>query len=172
VYNGAGVGVATRALVARNRGQDAPERVRHALGLKRLVLLPRAPGASAHADGVLRFAAPELVLVNDYGRREGGREFQKRLDEVLERRLCHALRVMLPLPQLTGPLEGWSDGRANYANFLRTAQRVYVPVYGVPEDREAEAVFECVFPGHVSYVDAGAIARYGGSLHGVSWGYA
>jgi agmatine deiminase len=172
VHNGAGVGVATRALVARNRGRAAAERVRSALGLKRLVLLPQQPGdLSGHVDGMLRFAAPELLLVNDYARLPGGREFQKRIDEILDSRLCHALRVMLPGYRSPSMPAGWNDARGNYANFLLTAQRVYVPIYGVPEDREAEAVFECVFPGRVSYVSAGAIARFGGSLHSVSWNY-
>src|SRR5262245_22293053 len=113
VHNGEGVGLATRALVACNRGQDAAERARHALGLVRLVLLPRRPEVSAHVDGMLRFAAPELLLVNDYARLEGGREFQRRLDEVLDRRLGHTLRVMLPFRRFSEPFEGWSDGRAN-----------------------------------------------------------
>lgn len=172
IHNGAGVGVATRSLVARNRGRAASERVRSALGLKRLVLLPQAPGDPAgHVDGMLRFAGPELLLVNDYARLEGSRQFQRRLDEILDGRLCHALRVMLPCHRSRSTLEGWSDARVNYANFLLTGKRVYVPIFGVPEDREAEAVFECVFPGRVSYVHAEAIARYGGSLHAISWNY-
>jgi agmatine/peptidylarginine deiminase len=172
VHNGAGVGVTTRALVVRNRGRAAAERLRSALGLKRLVLLPQAPGdPRGHVDGMLRFAGPELLVVNDYARLEGGREFQRRLDEILDARLCHALRVMLPFPRSRGTLEGWSDARVNYANFLLTGQRVYVPLFGVPEDREAEAVFECVFPGRTSYVYAGAIARYGGGLNAIGWSY-
>jgi agmatine deiminase len=172
VHNGARVGVATRALVARNRGRAAAGRLQHELGLERLVLVPEGPGdRSGHVDGMLRFASPELLVVNDYARLAGGREFQRRLDEVLDGRLPYALRVTLPYRWSSAVLDGWHDARGNYANFLQTAQRIYAPLYDVPEDREAEAVFECLFPGRVSYVYAAPIARYGGSLNCISWNY-
>lgn len=172
VHNGAGVGVATRTLVKRNRGLQAVWRVQQALGLDRLVVVPLEPeDRSGHVDGMLRFASPELLLVNDYARVGGGREFQRQLDETLDSRLSYALRVSLPYRWSWPALEGWHDARGNYANFLLTGQRVYVPVFDVPEDREAEAVFECVFPGRVSYVYAGPIARYGRSLNCIAWNY-
>lgn len=172
VHNGAGIGVATRAFVARNRGQPAVWRLQQALGLERLVLVPPEPGdRSGHVDGMLRFVSPELLLVNDYARIACGREFQKRLDQTLDGRLPDALRATLPYRWSSSRLDGWYDARGNYANFLLTGQRVYVPIYDVPEDREAEAVFECIFPGRVSYVYAAPIARYGGSLNCISWNY-
>ena len=172
VHNGAGVGLATRVLVARNRGQRAAERMRHVLGLERLVLIPAEPGdRSDHVDGMLRFAGPDLLLVNDYARLAGGFEFQRRLDEILDRCLPDAIRVTLPYRWSTMRLDGWRDARGNYANFLLTGQRVYVPIYDLPEDQEAECVFESLFPGRVSYVPAAVIARHGGSLNDITWNY-
>lgn len=173
VHNGAGVGLATRTLVVRNRGLRATERVRRTLGLARLVLIPAAPGdRSGHADGVLRFAAPNLLLVNDYARLPGGSEFQSRLDGVLDRKVSDAIRATLPYRCSSGWPDGRGDARGNYATFLLTSQRVYAPIYDVPEDREAERVFESLFPGRVSYIHATAIARFGGSLNRITWNYA
>ena len=172
VHNGAGVALATRTLVARNRGRRAAERMRETLGLRRLVLVPSEPGdRSGHVDGMLRFAGPDLLLVNGYARLAGGRAFQQRLDAILDRRLPGVIRVTLPHRWSASQLDGAWDARGNYANFLMTAQRLYVPVYDVPEDQEAERVFESLFPGRVSYVPAAPIARYGGSLNCISWNY-
>jgi agmatine/peptidylarginine deiminase len=120
---------------------------------------------------MLRFASSELLLVNDYARVPGGAELQRRLDRVLDRRLGSVTRVTLPYRGSDSQLDGCPGARGNYANLLCTSQRVYVPVYDVPEDREAEAVFEYLFPGRVSYVPSAPIARYGGSLHCITWNY-
>lgn len=175
VHNGAGIGITTRSLVSRNRGSGSRaivEQTRRALGLERLVVVPPEPGdRTGHVDGLVRWATPDLLLVNDYRRIPGGFEFQKRLGEVLDAELGEVERVALPYTWCSSKLGGWYDARGNYANFLRTANRVYVPLYGVADDREAERIFEQLFPGRVSTVRAEAIARYGGSLNCVAWNY-
>lgn len=175
VHNGAGLGVATRSLISRNRrggGRAIVERTRRALGLERLVVVPTEPGdRTGHVDGMLRWAGPDLLLVNDYERMPGGLEFHKRLCEVLDAELAHVARVALPYAPSSSRLGGWYDARGNYANFLRTTNRVYVPLYGVPDDRDAARTFEQLFPGCVSYVRAEAIARYGGSLNCITWNH-
>jgi len=46
-----------------------------------------------------------------------------------------------------------------------------VPVYGLPEDAAARRVFEDLFPGRVSCVDAAPVSRYGGSINCITWNH-
>lgn len=167
------LGIATRKLYNRNPGRDRPEILetfRRCLGLERLVVVPIEPGdRTGHVDGMLRWIDEGRLLVNDYRGLEGAERFQRRLLEVLDRELPDVERVWLPYQWSSARRDGWYDARGNYANFLRTANRVYVPVYGAPQDAQAVELFEEIFPGQVSPVDARVVARYGGSLHCITW---
>jgi agmatine deiminase len=167
------VGVATRKVYHRNPGRSRAEileTLRRALGLERLVIVPVEPGdRTGHVDGMLRFIDEGRLLINDYAGLEDAGTFGRRLLEVLDRELPDIERIPLPYRWSTARRDGWYDARGNYANFLRTRRRVYVPVYGAPEDAAALEVFEGLFPGNVSPVDARVVARYGGSLHCISW---
>jgi len=175
VHNGAGVGIATERLFAANRGRPRTEvvdQIRRALGLDRLVLVPPEPeDRTGHVDGVLRFVGERRLVVNDYASMQGYGSYRKRLERVLDRELPGVERVLLPYPASGVKRDGWFDARGDYANFLLTRRRLYAPVYGLPEDEAALAVFERLFPGHVSRVEASPIARYGGSLNCITWNH-
>ena len=173
VHNGECVGVATSRVFSWNRGQpreELLERLRRALALERLVIVPSEPeDRTGHADGMLRWFDPNTLAVNDYGDTEVHGRFRERLAAALEEQLPGVEQIELPYPCPSERLRGWYGARGNYVNFLMTRNRVYAPVYGIEEDRRAREIFETVFPGRVSYVDASAISRYGGSLNCISW---
>lgn len=74
---------------------------------------------------------------------------------------------LIPLP--------WPEARydqagnrmpASYANFLILNEAVLLPVYGVPQDAEAQAVVAAAFPGRqVEAIPCSALIRQHGSLH-------
>ena len=175
VHNGAGVGIATERLFSSNRGTpraEVVERIRRALGLERLILIPPEPGdRTGHSDGMLRFANERLLLVNDYTGASGNGRFLQRLERVLDRKLPDVERIRLPYPVSSEKRDGWYDARGNYVNFLLTGRRIYAPAYGLAEDAAALEVFERLFPGRVSCVDASPVARYGGSINCITWNH-
>ena len=103
---------------------------------------------------------------------EGAASFARRLWVALDEGLPDVERVLLPYRWSSTKRRGWYDARGNYANFLMTANRVYLPVYGVEQDERALQLFEELFPGRVSTIDARVIAAYGGSLHCITWNHA
>jgi agmatine deiminase len=175
VHNGAGIGIATRKIFSMNRRIPRPELVRRleqALGLKRLVVVPLEPeDRTGHVDGMLRWASEKALLLNDYSRLEWADRFRTRLTRVLERELPHVEKLLLPYCASSARRDGWYDARGNYANFLLTKNRAYVPCYGLPEDDSARRVFEGIFPGRVSCIDARPVSRYGGSLNCITWNH-
>ena len=74
---------------------------------------------------------------------------------------------MLPLP-FPG-VHRAADGRrlpATYANFLIVNGALLLPVYGVPQDTQAQAVLAQAFPGReIVPLDCRAIIEQNGSLH-------
>lgn len=175
VHNGAGIGIATEKIFSRNRGIPRPELVRRlerALGLERLVLVPLEPGdRTGHVDGMLRWASEKVLLLNDYSQLEWAERFRTRLTRVLERELPDVDKLLLPYRASSSRRDGWYDARGNYANFLLTENRAYLPCYGMPEDDSARRVFEGIFPGRVSCIDARVVSRYGGSLNCITWNH-
>ena len=169
------MGIATERLFTANRGTpraEVVERIRRALDLERLILVsPEPEDRTGHVDGMLRFVSERLLLVNDYATVRGCGRFWERLERVLDRELPDVERVLLPYPVSGQKRDGWYDARGDYANSLLTRRRIYVPVYGLPEDEAALAIFERLFPGRVSRVDAAPVARYGGSLNCITWNH-
>lgn len=172
-HNGDGVAVVTEKLFARNRPstrEQVVEALREALGLERVVVLPAEPGdRTGHIDGMLRFVGERSFVVNVYPHLGAGSRFRRRLERILAEELSDFERIELPYHASPEKIDGWYDARGNYANFLRTRSRVYLPVYGIPEDEQALGVFESLVPGRVTPVDASLVARYGGALHCISW---
>jgi agmatine deiminase len=169
------IGISTRRLFDRNRGRrhgEIGEELQRALGLERLVVTPVEPGdRTGHIDGMLRWIGEDRIMLNDYAGIPGAERFHARLLGGLDRELPDVERVVLPYQWAASQRDGWYDARGNYVNFLRTARRVYLPVYGVERDERAIAIFERAFPGRVSTIDARAIAQYGGSLHCITWNH-
>ncbi len=74
---------------------------------------------------------------------------------------------LVPLP-LPSPVYS-DEGRrlpATYANFLILNNSVLMPVYGLPEDREALAILSLTFPGRrITAIDCRILLEQNGSLH-------
>jgi agmatine deiminase len=122
-----------------------------------------------HADGLVRFASANVVLINDYT--HVAPRFGRRLRTVLEKRgLCVE---MLPyVPEEAMGADGLPSAVGLYLNFLRVRNLVLVPVYGLREDELALRKIESVLPGvRVIPVPSIHLAREGGVLNCVTWNY-
>lgn len=173
VHDGAGTGVVTEKVFGVNRGvprAEIRECLRRALGLDRLVVLPAEPGdRTGHVDGMLRFLAEGLLVVNDYSQIGDAGHFEARLARILDRELPEVRRCLLPYRASAEKRGGWYDARGNYANFLMTRSGIYLPAYGAPEDDLARRILEELHPGAVTSIDARPISRFGGSLNCITW---
>jgi agmatine deiminase len=175
-HNGAETAIVTDKILSRNRSKSRREveRVmRAALALDRLVIVPCEPGDRfGHVDGMMRWIDEKRIVVNDYSASDrAGRAFADDLRHILDRELGAVERSVIPYPASERVYCGWPDASGNYVNFLRTRNRVYLPLYGLPEDAIVREIFEDMFAGRVSCVYPGALPKYGGVLNCIAWAF-
>lgn len=140
-------------------------RLRDKFDLKSLIMLPAEPGdVLGHADGMIAWAGPNRVLVNDYQTTYPSlhREIVRRL------RKSQIEPVLIPygpsnsrrtIPPATGV----------YTNLLILPQLVLMPTYGIPLDGKALRHIEVEFSDRpAATVDCSALATKGGSIHCVT----
>jgi agmatine deiminase len=173
-HNGAATAIVTDKILSRNRNRSRREIeriMRDALALDLLVIVPCEPGDRfGHIDGMMRWVDEKRIVLNDYSASDrAGRAFADNLRRVLDRELGAVERTIIPYPASDGVYCGWPDASGNYVNFLRTRRRVYLPLYGLPEDAIVREIFEGMFAGLVSCVYPGALPKYGGVLNCIAW---
>ncbi len=114
---------------------------------------------TGHADGMVRFVDEHTVLSNRT-------DFQNGLEQRNRRRLEQAgLRVIdFPYEQSRG-----ISAEGCYLNYLQTQRHLFLPVFGLPQDAEAESTARALFRQQVVPVPAAGLARHGGVFHCVSW---
>ena len=142
------------------------EKLRSLLKVDRVIVIHREPyDPIGHSDAMVRFIDEQSVLVNDYSQVDPA--FGVRLLASLQR---HSLSVqMLPYVPEARVHDGIPSAVGNFANYLRTANVLIAPVYGVPEDDFALRTLKLVFPTiPVVPLECTALAREGGVLHCIS----
>jgi agmatine deiminase len=175
-HDGAGTAIVTDKILSRNRsrGRREIEKImRDALALDRLVIVPSEPGDRfGHVDGMMRWVNERQILLNDYsGSDAADRAFAGQLLRLLDRELGRVERCTIPYPASRDVYRRWPDAAGNYVNFLRTRNRIYVPLYGLPQEDLVRKIFERLFADRVSYVYPGALTRYGGVLNCITWAW-
>jgi agmatine deiminase len=134
--------------------------------IETVIIIPEDPcDYTGHADGMVRFAGDNNVLVNRYGNRDDKR-FRQRLRQALK----EAGLMSIEVPY--NPYENHSDDDANgvYINFLQMSGVIILPVFGKKEDEASVRLFEEVFSGlTIKSVDSNDIAKEGGALNCISW---
>jgi agmatine deiminase len=175
-HNGAATAIVTDKILSRNRNRSRREIeriMRDALALDRLVIVPCEPGDRfGHIDGMMRWLDEKRIILNDYSASDrAGRAFAADLRRVLDRKLGAIERVVIPYPASDRVYRGWPDAAGNYVNFLRTRSRVYLPLYGLPEDAIVREIFEGMFAERVSCLYPGALPKYGGVLNCIAWAF-
>lgn len=125
-----------------------------------VVLIPSLKSdLTGHTDGMVRFLDETTVLGNHTGSKRG---LEQRIQAVLR---AQGLNVV-DFPYC--PARGIS-AEGCYLNYLETDDRAFLPVYGLPSDRDAIREARRLFPREVVPVDVREIARDGGALNCISW---
>ena len=90
------------------------------------------------------------IVVNDYSASDrAGRAFADDLRHILDRELGAVERSVIPYPASERVYCGWPDASGK-RELLGTRNRVYLPLYGLPEDAIVREIFEDMFAGRVS----------------------
>lgn len=131
-----------------------------------VTVIPQDPDdIFGHADSMVRFVDQDTVLVNRY-RMESERELAAALREALR---AAGLEVVEAPYNPYGNTD-MIDATGVYLNFLRMKDLVVLPAFGLPEDAEALAAFQRLFPhSRVLSVEANEVAKQGGILNCVTW---
>ncbi len=126
----------------------------------KIIIIPSLKSdMTGHADGMVRFVDENTVIGNGTGTRYG-----------LEYRIKRALKKeninVIDFPYFES--RGISAAGC-YLNFLETEKHIFLPVFGVPEDKEAIEAAERIFTKKIIPVEINEIAADGGCLNCISW---
>ncbi len=175
-HNGKGTAIVTEKLYSQNSHKTKEEIhqiIKAKTSIEKLVVVPIQPGdITGHIDGSIQWIDSHRILLNDYQTKDYGfASFAEKLDYCLEQQLPEVEKVKIPYYPSDKKYLGWFNEEGNYMNFLRTQNRVYAPIYKQPEDEAVQEIYTQIFGDHVSFIEAGAISRYGGILHCITWNY-
>ncbi|MBD5256929.1 MAG: agmatine deiminase family protein [Bacteroides sp.] len=122
---------------------------------------------TGHADGMIRFADNDTVLVNDL------EQDLKYMKEAIKKALEAANLKYLNFPWVEYKVKGNTDHAIGiYLNYLEVDNLIVMPVFGVPGNKDAEALAKLqeVFPDKIiETIDFNDVALAGGILNCVTW---
>ena len=167
----------TSKIYAENHGVPRTtlrERLRAALGVERLIIIPKEPyDMFGHSDGMVRFIDSRTVLVNRPINHDMlGRKLRPHYEKVSQRLRRHGLTpIEFPYQPTEGVnAEGTPSAKGCYINFLQTSDKILLPVFGEDADKTAKDILRHVLPGtEIIPVRCDGLAEKGGLLNCVTW---
>lgn len=114
---------------------------------------------TGHADGMARFLDDRTVLCN---RPLSPRGFEQQVKRAVQD--CGLDAVDFPFV-----LTGGVSAVGCYLNYLETERVVFLPVFGIEQDAEAETSARQLFSKEIVPVNIREIAQQGGCLNCISW---
>jgi len=148
--------------------EDLKAELSHLLEAEIIIIPAQKDDFTGHADGMVRFVNCDTILGND--RAEEFKYWREKMDKVLS--TYHLQYIDVPF------FYGYKD-KAHpehaigiYVNYLEVDNLIVVPVFGVPGNKDAEAVAKIkeIFPDKiVETIDYNEIALEGGVLNCTTW---
>ena len=114
---------------------------------------------TGHADGMTRFLDDRTVLCN---RPLSSCGFEQKVKRSLRDYGLDAVEFPIVLT-------GGISAAGCYLNYLETEQAVFLPVFGIKQDAEAETSARQIFSKEIVPVNIREIAQQGGCLNCISW---
>ncbi|MCZ6807890.1 MAG: agmatine deiminase family protein [Deltaproteobacteria bacterium] len=156
----------------RNPGLDRAgleDAVSSLVEMERLIWLERGLShdhTDGHVDMIARFVAPDTVMCTRAGTEGPNTEVTRSIEASL--RETGLTVLTLPSPGAVFASEG-APLPATYCNFYIANEAVILPLYGVPEDREAHDALAAAFPSRaVVGLPARDLLWGGGAFHCVT----
>ena len=117
-----------------------------------------------HADGYVMWLTETKLAVNDFDE-----PYLSQINEVLGDSFTDVDFIQMPyVPNYGGGYDGFGSAEGIYVNSLHTTDNIYVPIFGLPEDDLALAVFAEHTNKNIISIHAGEVANWGGSVHCLS----
>lgn len=167
----AGRAVISRKFLRDNRATEDEGRavIRREAGVEHVALIEAdEQGGLEHADGVVAFIAPNVLVINSYPE-----------DPDYAAGLRADLTAGLPgvtIHEIVTPYDGshiydqkFGSACGLYTNMLVTPERIYFPQFGIPEDAEALTSLRSWTTKEVIPVDSAKVCRMGGGVRCMSW---
>lgn len=171
VEDGAGRAVFSRKFLADNKLSEAEarRRLQAEAGLSAVAFIEAdEQGGLEHADGVVAFVAPGVLVVNAYPddpRYEAG--LQADLRRGLPDVEIHSIAAPYDDTEILDVRFGSACGI--YANLLTTQSALYLPAFGLPDDASIARVVAALTESQVVRVRSDSVCHMGGGLRCMSW---
>ncbi len=135
------------------------------LGINEIAFIPEEAGDPlGHSDGYVVWLTPTKLAVND-----SEEPYHTQIYNVLESSLTGVEYVEMPFaPDYSSGEDGFGSAIGIYVNSLQTTDNFYVPVFGIPEDDLALAIYAEHTNKNIIPIDAAEVSNWGGSVHCLS----
>jgi agmatine/peptidylarginine deiminase len=129
--------------------------------------LARSYDFTGHADGMIRFVNENTVIGNELT------EDSQTFKDKMKRAMRMANLTYIEFPYFNYDIKGNQDHAIGvYLNYLEVGNLIIMPVFGVPGNRDAEALAKLkeVFPNKtIETIDYNEVALQGGILNCTTW---
>lgn len=154
----------------KNMGRDDIRKQLAELLKAQIIIIPalaKSYDFTGHADGMIRFVDENTVIGNEL--KEDSATFRNNM----ERAMRLADLKYIEFPYFNYDIKGNNDHAIGvYLNYLEVGNIIVVPVFGVPGNRDAEAIGKLkeVFPNKIiETIDYNDVALAGGILNCTTW---
>lgn len=115
-----------------------------------------------HADGLIKWCGGNKVLMSNHRDTD-----PEEAAEIKQRMENHGFRVTEMLFNVAEPSPDWNWA---YINFLQVGNKIIMPSFGIPEDKQAFNYIQDAFPNcEIRQIRTRSIAFNGGALHCITW---
>lgn len=133
------------------------------LHLEQIILLPKQPfDYCGHADAMVRFYDENTIFINDYSAES--QLFNQKIKKIIEQSGLNIIEVPYNVYQNSTN----EDATGTYINFLLIKNIVFLPVFGLKEDKKAIELFQQYYD-KVVPINAEELSKKGGVLNCISW---
>jgi len=135
------------------------------LGINEIAFIPEDIGDPVgHSDGYVVWLTPSKLAVND-----SEEPYHTQIYDILESSLTGVEYIEMPfVPESGSGADGFGSARGIYVNSLQTTDNFYVPIFGIPEDDFAIAIYTEHTNKNIIPIDAAEVSNWGGSVHCLS----
>jgi agmatine/peptidylarginine deiminase len=148
--------------------EEAREALRLETGVTHIAFIEAdEQGGLEHADGVVAFVAPNVLIINSYPEDpDYARVLKQDLGEGLPGVILH--EIVTPYDGREIYDERFGSACGLYTNMLVTPHRIYLPQFGIPEDAEALAQVRAATDKQVIPVRSDQVCHMGGGVRCLS----
>lgn len=167
----AGNAVVSRKFLRDNKLTESEARVKlqRLAGLKHIAFIDSdEQGGLEHSDGVVSFVDTNTLIINSYSEDP---EYAEQLKLDLRKGLPNVIIHEIITPYNGAEIYDRRFGSACglYTNALVTPKRIYLPQFGIPEDRVALEQVRAITTRQVIPVSSANVCQMGGGVRCMSW---